>query len=361
MASGGIATTSEAAQAAATGGARAILVRAETSPDDVHGMAVAAGILTSRGGLASHAAVVARGWGIPAVVGATGLVVADDRVVIGDREFAPGVLITIDGRTGEVFEGVVAGTTDVVPEVRTLLGWATELGIEVAQPGGATRASGPDDGSGGTPPLPARTVTADQCLQAIAIKGFAQPGAIAEAVLAAPADVEPILDRLATDGLIASSAGALKLTQAGTARAAEFLAADRTAWGAQAAAAALDAFLELDHEVKDTVTAWQLRDAKAQVLNDHTDPDYDAAVLDRLGTVDAHAQAWFTSAGAGPRRLGDYRERLSMALARARAGDGRFVASPRVDSYHGIWFELHEDLIGLAGRTREAEVEAGRA
>ena len=59
--------------------------------------------------------------------------------------------------------------------------------------------------------------------------------------------------------------------------------------------------------------------------------------------------------------LADYRSRLSSALEQARAGDGRYVASPRVDSYHGIWFELHEDLIGLAGRTREAEVEAGRA
>ena len=77
--------------------------------------------------------------------------------------------------------------------------------------------------------------------------------------------------------------------------------------------------------------------------------------------MDRDAQTWFTNAEAGPRRLADYRSRLSRALAQARAGDGRFVASPRVDSYHGIWFELHEDLIGLAGRTREAEVEAGRA
>ena len=72
MASGEIATSPEAAVAAAEAGRPAILVRAETSPEDVHGMARAAGILTSRGGLASHAAVVARGWGIPAVVGAGG-------------------------------------------------------------------------------------------------------------------------------------------------------------------------------------------------------------------------------------------------------------------------------------------------
>ncbi|MFL5770653.1 MAG: pyruvate, phosphate dikinase, partial [Chloroflexota bacterium] len=69
IASGEIATSPEAAERAAEAGRRPILVRAETSPDDVHGMSLSAGILTARGGLASHAAVVARGWGIPAVVG----------------------------------------------------------------------------------------------------------------------------------------------------------------------------------------------------------------------------------------------------------------------------------------------------
>ena len=53
--------------------------------------------------------------------------------------------------------------------------------------------------------------------------------------------------------------------------------------------------------------------------------------------------------------------RLGRALDATRAGDQRFVASPRADSYHGVWFELHEDLIRLADRTREAEAEAGRA
>ena len=89
----------------------AILVRAETSPDDVHGMARAAGILTSRGGLASHAAVVARGWGIPAVVGAAGIEVRAGQVVVGGRTLDDGDVITIDGESGEVFAGAIAGTT----------------------------------------------------------------------------------------------------------------------------------------------------------------------------------------------------------------------------------------------------------
>ena len=62
----------------------------------------------------------------------------------------------------------------------------------------------------------------------------------------------------------------------------------------------------------------------------------------------------------GSRELGQSPQ-TPVAVAISTAGDGRYVASPRVDSYHGIWFELHEDLIQLAGRTRADEVAAGRA
>ena len=113
--------------------------------------------------------------------------------------------------------------------------------------------------------------------------------------------------------------------------------------------------------MKEIVTAWQMRDATAGVVNDHTDADYDAGVLDRLAALHEDAVAWLTPIEAGCPRLGGYRVRLGRAAEAARAGDGRYVASPRVDSYHGIWFELHEDLIQLAGRTRADEVAAGRA
>ncbi|TMD67087.1 MAG: hypothetical protein E6I84_04175 [Chloroflexi bacterium] len=65
-----------------------------------------------------------------------------------------------------------------------------------------------------------------------------------------------------------------------------------------------------------------------------------------------------TDAPAGLRR---YLARLDRALTAAKGGDQRFVASPRVDSYHGVWFELHEELILLAGRSRAEESAAGRA
>ena len=113
--------------------------------------------------------------------------------------------------------------------------------------------------------------------------------------------------------------------------------------------------------MKDIVTAWQLRDPDGQVVNDHTDEAYDRGVLDRLVALHAEAMAWLAGQSQGPARLADYGVRLGRAIEQSEGGDQRFVASPRVDSYHGIWFELHEDLISLAGRTREDEAAAGRA
>jgi pyruvate,orthophosphate dikinase len=354
IASGPIVTSPEAAWESAEAGQATILVRAETSPDDVHGMARAAGILTSHGGLASHAAVVARGWGIPAVVGAAGIQVGDGVVVIGDRTLKTGDVITIDGTSGEVFEGTIPATTEIAPEARTLLAWAQELGIRIG-----------DDAAVADPssvPVAAPKVTPDDCLGAMAIKGLTPIQGVADAVLSTTDDVRPILDQLVIDGLAETVAGAYRLTESGTTRADALRDAEQAAWGIDAAVEALDAFLDIDHRMKATVTAWQLRDdAAGQVMNDHADAAYDQGVLDRLAAIHADTIAWLTPQEPGWPRLAIYRARLDRAVEAAIGGDGRYVASPRVDSYHGIWFELHEDVIRLAGRNREDEVAAGRA
>lgn len=126
------------ADAAADADGPVILVRPETSPEDVHGMSVSVGILTSTGGLVSHAAVVARGWGIPAVVGAKDLVVGstDVRNEAGEILFAAGDTITVDGTTGEVWLGAAeqGGAADLsddeiverdLPELALVLGTST--------------------------------------------------------------------------------------------------------------------------------------------------------------------------------------------------------------------------------------------
>ncbi len=105
-----------------------IMVRPETKPDDVHGMLAARGILTSRGGRTSHAALVARQFGKPAVVGVSAMDVDPEKreFTIGGRVFREGDAVSIDGTTGEVFAGtlktVVPEFTD--PYLAKLLGWA---------------------------------------------------------------------------------------------------------------------------------------------------------------------------------------------------------------------------------------------
>ena len=352
LVSGKIATTPEAVVEMADEGQAVILVRRGTSPDDVHGMARAAGVLTSTGGLASHAAVVARGWGIPAVVGATAVRVEDGRVSIGEHQFGAGDVLTIDGGSGEIFVGAVGGPATSAPEAAKLLSWARELVIEIGGPGESSAVATTD----GTGP------TADAIVRALLIKGFATVELLASAVVATPEKLGPVLDTMTADGLVGDAGGMLQLTDDGKALGNEMLAADRELWGVDDASAALDAFLPLDHRMKEVVTAWQMSEVDGEpVLNDHSDEDYDAAVLADFTSVHQDATAWLEPLRNGLPRLVDYSSRLHRAATLVADGGHMFIASPRVDSYHSIWFELHEDLILLAGRTRADEVGAGRA
>jgi len=113
---------------AADRGEDVVLVRNETTPADVHGMMVANGLLTTRGGLVSHAAVVARGWGTPAVVGADTIVIGDRYFSVGGVVVAEGDVISIDGATGDVVLGEMATASGGPPEeFFTLLSWADEI------------------------------------------------------------------------------------------------------------------------------------------------------------------------------------------------------------------------------------------
>jgi pyruvate,orthophosphate dikinase len=120
-------TADDAAEAAAKG-EKVILVRTETSPEDVHGMQASEGILTARGGLVSHAAVVARGWGIPAVVGADAVKIDGKSFTAGGVTVKEGDVISLDGTTGRVVLGEVELASSEAPaELETLLGWADAI------------------------------------------------------------------------------------------------------------------------------------------------------------------------------------------------------------------------------------------
>jgi len=118
----------ESAVAASQRGEKVILIRAETSPDDVAGMLVAEGVVTARGGLVSHAAVVARGWGKPAVVGVSDLLVATREARVADTVISEGDWLSLDGTTGVVVLGQVPLTSsDAPPQLEVILRWADEV------------------------------------------------------------------------------------------------------------------------------------------------------------------------------------------------------------------------------------------
>jgi pyruvate, orthophosphate dikinase len=126
-ASGEIVFSSDEAEALKAKDKRVILVRVETSPEDIHGMHAAEGILTTRGGMTSHAAVVARGMGKPCVSGAGVLRIdyAAGSISVAGQTFKAGDVITIDGSTGEVLAGRVPMTEpELSGEFATLMGWA---------------------------------------------------------------------------------------------------------------------------------------------------------------------------------------------------------------------------------------------
>jgi pyruvate,orthophosphate dikinase len=125
---GQIVFTADEAEAWVAKGKKVMLVRPETSPEDIGGMNVAEGILTSTGGMTSHAAVVARGMGTPCVAGCKDAQIVGKKMVAKGKEYKEGDWITIDGATGEVFEGQVELVEPEIKEEMTIfLSWADEI------------------------------------------------------------------------------------------------------------------------------------------------------------------------------------------------------------------------------------------
>lgn len=122
---------------------------------------------------------------------------------------------------------------------------------------------------------------------------------------------------------------------------------------------AYERFLPLNALVMDVFHDWQMRSlAGTRMLNDHSDPLYDDAVLTRLVEFDVAAQDLVGSLAGGISRFGGYGPRLATALERAREGDFSYVADG-MESYHTVWFQLHEDLLTTCGISREEERRRG--
>ena len=135
-ASGQIVFTAADAEAWAGQGKKVLLVRKETSPDDIGGMNVSEGILTSTGGMTSHAAVVARGMGTPCIAGCKAMVISGKNAVMDNKKYKEGDWLTIDGATGEVFEGELRLIkAKISGDFSIFLSWADEIRLAAVRKG----------------------------------------------------------------------------------------------------------------------------------------------------------------------------------------------------------------------------------
>jgi hypothetical protein len=170
-------------------------------------------------------------------------------------------------------------------------------------------------------------------LQAVRLKGRVGRADLPEA--------GPLIDTgLLTDGTT------VRLTAEGRARLGELLAAERAAVDAAAADRVYEGFGAINADFKSVISQWQLDKAGSAA------DDAAGVVLARVGELHRAVVPVIQAAAGLVPRLGAYAGRLDAALQLAQAGDMAWLTRPLVDSYHTVWFELHEELIGLAGRTR---------
>ncbi len=195
-------------------------------------------------------------------------------------------------------------------------------------------------------------------MTALRIKGFAKAEALAGALGLDEQIISSHLTKLADDGLVSETRIGAKLTSEGQTHADELTAAERASVSPSDWDALYDAFHHLNGPFKQTIADWQIRDGAP---NDHSDTAYDDTVRSRISETHAGIGPVLDQLSSKLPRLGRYADRFERAVAALMGGDNRMVAAPIIDSYHTVWFELHEDLIRLSGRTRAEEALAGRA
>ncbi|RNL61078.1 MarR family transcriptional regulator [Nocardioides marmoriginsengisoli] len=196
-------------------------------------------------------------------------------------------------------------------------------------------------------------------LRTIALKGRVPASDVAVSLGVAEDVVVAEVAALAGSGFVKEMPTGLKTTPEGKERLADLLAAELASVDPAAMKQLYDEFLPVNAESKEIFTAWQLKPDGS--LNDHADPGYDTDVLARLTAVHERVLPLVGRVAAIAPRAARYAERLTEAQRRYAAGESAYVTRPILDSYHTVWFELHEDLIHWCGLTRAEEAAAGNA
>ena len=412
VATGVVVTDPMEADTRSGNGEDVILARPTTSPEDLQGVIAARAVMTEQGGSTSHAAVVSRELGRPCVVGCgSNTVVA----LAGEN-------VTVDGDSGRVWRGDLTencGDETASDDLRKLIEWGapliplrlllpdeasaevvdlgaygeswrsalrpgitvsgdvleTDEGIRAALAAGVREAvvrrrlpallaclsalsRGTDSAALAVPAQPAEELSELLLLRIAELKGRASADVLADA-LKLPlsicvASYQPLCD----SGWCARSGENYSVTDKGKSQLKKLLAQERTGTDLDAVIALYEDFCTLNNDLKRIMTAWQIK--PDGVLNDHGDSGYDREVLQRLADLHLRARPFLGRLGRLLPRLEIYAVRLDRAAARVAAGDRRYITRIIADSYHTVWFELHEELLSLAGLSREDEARAGR-
>jgi hypothetical protein len=195
-------------------------------------------------------------------------------------------------------------------------------------------------------------------LHAVRLKGFADDDVVATRV---GFDPGAHLEALRDSGLAIKRDGRLTgwaLTPDGRAHHAKLIADELSASGQRdVVEAGYNRFLAINQKILAVCTLWQIRTIDgAEVPNDHSDAIHDADAIARLAKIDAAVQPVCTDLAAALARYRGYGDRLAAARAKVEAGDTDWFTKPLIDSYHTVWFELHEDLLATLGIDRSKEL-----
>lgn len=192
-------------------------------------------------------------------------------------------------------------------------------------------------------------------LHGLAVRKAGGPESVAT-LLGRPVDeVDPALQAAVEAGRAMGAKGKFMVTPAGRTwldeQYPEVFAAHRAS---EPAAAAYAKFERVNRELLALFTDWQSMPVGGErVPNDHTDTEYDRAIVDRLGELHDRAAKVLDALTAVEPRLATYADRLDSAYDKVLAGETDYVSGVRIDSFHTVWFELHEDILRMLGRTRE--------
>jgi hypothetical protein len=187
-------------------------------------------------------------------------------------------------------------------------------------------------------------------LNTLRLKGFVDADVVAAACRLPEPQVEELLDQLAAEGFVARRDGRIagwSLTPPGRAEGERRLAAEVDQVGCRdVVERAYGRFLSLNTPFLECCTRWQLREVAGTLdCNEHDDREYDASVLADLDRLDDEVQDVCSDLAAVLARFGYYNGRFAVARLRVHDGEHDWFTKPFVDSYHAVWFELHEHLL----------------